>query len=199
MVGLRAKRPHFTEKWLRFTLHFVAHFYSARNNAGNTSRISACSSIAAVHPRSRGEHGYQESMSEQEIGSSPLTRGTRVCRLRLPGRPGSSPLTRGTLCPIAAGVTACRFIPAHAGNTSGNRRVRSRPTVHPRSRGEHLPVGRIAGSGSGSSPLTRGTLQCRKQKLTWRRFIPAHAGNTLADGGDRVAHAVHPRSRGEHT
>src|SRR5690606_30460656 len=33
MVGLRAKRPHFTEKWLRFTLHFVAHFYSARNNA----------------------------------------------------------------------------------------------------------------------------------------------------------------------
>lgn len=31
MVGLRAKRPHFTEKWLRFTLHFVAHFYSARN------------------------------------------------------------------------------------------------------------------------------------------------------------------------
>lgn len=32
MVGLRAKRPHFTEKWLRFTLHFVAHFYSARNN-----------------------------------------------------------------------------------------------------------------------------------------------------------------------
>lgn len=32
MVGLRAKRPHFTEKWLRFTLHFVAHFYSARNS-----------------------------------------------------------------------------------------------------------------------------------------------------------------------
>lgn len=34
MVGLRAKRPHFTEKWLRFTLHFVAHFYSARNKPG---------------------------------------------------------------------------------------------------------------------------------------------------------------------
>lgn len=36
MVGLRAKRPHFTEKWLRFTLHFVAHFYSARNSANKS-------------------------------------------------------------------------------------------------------------------------------------------------------------------
>src|SRR5690606_31522882 len=41
MVGLRAKRPHFTEKWLRFTLHFVAHFYSARNNAA-TLITKAC-------------------------------------------------------------------------------------------------------------------------------------------------------------
>lgn len=37
MVGLRAKRPHFTEKWLRFTLHFVAHFYSARNMLGSAA------------------------------------------------------------------------------------------------------------------------------------------------------------------
>src|SRR5690606_4388138 len=50
MVGLRAKRPHFTEKWLRFTLHLVAHFYSARNKA-----LSVIAGKATMRTYERGE------------------------------------------------------------------------------------------------------------------------------------------------
>jgi hypothetical protein len=34
IVGPRAKEAHFTNKWLRFTLREVAHFYFARNSLG---------------------------------------------------------------------------------------------------------------------------------------------------------------------
>src|SRR5690606_17427830 len=51
MVGLRAKRPHFTEKWLRFTLHFVAHFYSARNDATGFQFVEGARPRALAHLR----------------------------------------------------------------------------------------------------------------------------------------------------
>ena len=51
-------------------------------------------------------------------------------------------------------------------------------TVHPRSRGEHVPARLAADRG--------------------RRFIPARAGNTGAGGASPSSAPVHPRSRGEH-
>src|SRR5690606_2280648 len=53
----------------------------------------------------------------------------------------------------------------------------SRP-VHPRWRGEHDPLERIAGHDTGSSPLARGTKLGRSIILCLWRFIPAGAGNT---------------------
>ena len=68
MVGLRAKRPHFTEKWLRFTLHFVAHFYSARNNR------RPAQSDGLIHHSDRGSQyvsiRYSDRLSEAGINPS---------------------------------------------------------------------------------------------------------------------------------
>ena len=80
--------------------------------------------VAAVrdHPRSRGEHVVV-----------------------MPGGPdhwGSSPLTRGAPRVVGHAVLSHRIIPAHAGSTGIYRAIRSTAKDHPRSRGEHLAVGR---------------------------------------------------------
>ena len=66
-------------------------------HAGNTSPGISISSKCAVHPRPRGEHSAEWQKTENEIGSSPPT--------------------RGTLHEDASGKDDARFIPAHAGNT----------------------------------------------------------------------------------
>ena len=110
---------------------------------------------------------------------------------------GSSPLARGTRDRLHPDLPARRFIPARAGNTPSRRAIRTTPTVHPRSRGEHCnpPYGRA--QRAGSSPLARGTLRRRHGGLPVR-FIPARAGNTATTGSRRHPSTVHPRSRGEH-
>ena len=71
------------------------------------------------------------------IGSSPLTRGTRLklCESRIPQR-GSSPLTRGTQAEILEFVQRRRFIPAYAGNSAALEAAAVAAAVHPRLRGE---------------------------------------------------------------
>ncbi len=66
-------------------------------HAGNTPPWPPRWSSVPVHPRSRGEHASFSGNVVSSSGPSPLTRGTRGCRPRVP----------------AAG----RSIPAHAGNT----------------------------------------------------------------------------------
>ena len=51
---------------------------------------------------------------------------------------------------------------------------------------------------TGSSPLTRGTQITPCVARPFCRFIPAHAGNTLARASARTSRPVHPRVRGEH-
>ena len=51
---------------------------------------------------------------------------------------------------------------------------------------------------TGSSPLARGTHDGTATLLSWTRFIPAGAGNTGQQPGNRRGRAVHPRWRGEH-
>ena len=152
----------------------LAHrFIPAR--AGNTcSRTSAISS-PSVHPRSRGEHTAGAALTVKTLGSSPLARGTR---------PG-----------VSSDRQPHRFIPARAGNTTARTTAGPSPTVHPRSRGEHLMMRRDFDPSFGSSPLARGTPAERAElrdlpsplargtHLRLRtgpvyRFIPARAGNT---------------------
>ena len=110
-----------------------------------------------VHPRLRGE--LSGAVVEALIvgGSSPLTRGT----------PGSNVRPKDVL----------RFIPAYAGNSQDTHLVRDLPSVHPRLRGELTIRISMVICTSGSSPLTRGTLNDSPYKALTR--------------------TVHPRLRGE--
>ena len=128
--------------------------------AGNTGAAPAQRRRSPVHPRSRGEHlaiivtmaGYR--------GSSPLARGTQPALHRVPD--------------------GHRFIPARAGNTPGRASSTRCPSVHPRSRGEHVRPGGGLRRVHGSSPLARGTRSAVRGSDRRLRFIPARAGNTSA-------------------
>ena len=105
--------------------------------AGNTSAPCSAPPAPPVHPRSRGEHKTDAARIAQDIGSSPLARGTQLARVHVPA--------------------VARFIPARAGNTTCPSGHRPASTVHPRSRGEHGRRIFQRGRDFGSSPLARGT------------------------------------------
>ncbi len=146
--------------------------------AGNTKPTQCQHTQHTVHPRWRGEHEYGHAASATEGGSSPLARGTPLS------------LRRRTL--------DVRFIPAGAGNTRAATRAPRAAPVHPRWRGEHVPASSASTTKRGSSPLARGTLRSCSPCSTYRRFIPAGAGNTAAVAPSERRRAVHPRWRGEH-
>ena len=114
---------------------------------------------------------------------------------------GSSPRARGTgvvgLQPHALG----RFIPARAGNGCGKSRSLRLRAVHPRARGERLPVQKSIMSTGGSSPRARGTAWKDTEEWTALRFIPprapARAGNGSTIWFLTARLSVHPRARGE--
>ena len=85
--------------------------------AGNTQQYPQKLTLAAVHPRRRGEHIAGLLRVTRSIGSSPQARGTQ-----------------GRICCF---LGSCRFIPAGAGNTAPLCVSISALTVHPRRRGEH--------------------------------------------------------------
>ena len=154
----------------------LGRFIPAR--AGNTNDSFYRVSFGPVHPRPRGEHYAVSLRYSLCTGSSPPARGTRVS--------------------IRAGHHQHRFIPARAGNTSRARARRSRTSVHPRPRGEHLADPDRLRDFPGSSPPARGTLVIGRLSFVSFRFIPARAGNTRAGGSVLLVVAVHPRPRGEH-
>ena len=146
-------------------------------HAGNRWQGSTVGRHVSVHPRARGEQEGNEVRGTIQDGSSPRTRGTAP--RQAPPRP------------------ACRFIPAHAGNSALPHRHRSTSTVHPRARGEQQPDRLEARQWAGSSPRTRGTDRCRCAHGRARRFIPAHAGNSCPPAARGACLTVHPRARGE--
>ncbi len=111
---------------------------------------------------------------------------------------GSSPRARGTHDQRRSVIHHWRFIPAGAGNTRRPRRQNQAGSVHPRGRGEHLPLMWAGWPDPGSSPRARGTLQWSEEEAQVLRFIPAGAGNTLKAPALTGMVAVHPRGRGEH-
>ena len=105
--------------------------------AGNTVPNHPLKTNNRAHPRSRGEHMFDEYRDVCAWGSSPLARGT-------PRHQPARNLHRG-------------LIPARAGNTL-RLLVRSECMwAHPRSRGEHRKMEPLKAKRAGSSPLARGT------------------------------------------
>ena len=70
--------------------------------------------------------------------------------------------------------------------------------VYPRWRGELDRTASVVSSGSGLSPLARGTHRPRTTIRANRRFIPAGAGNTALSFSYYRPATVYPRWRGEH-
>ncbi len=71
--------------------------------------------------------------------------------------------------------------------------------VYPRWRGELDRTASVVSSGSGLSPLARGTLHEPKFQGWDSRFIPAGAGNTYILKRLLNHKTVYPRWRGEHS
>ena len=134
-------------------------------------------SSAAVHPRACGELPLD--LLDGVVGG------------------GSSPRLRGTLHFAAFACYLVRFIPALAGNSSGNDAILLALSVHPRACGElQLPRCNTENI-SGSSPRLRGTLPSVVRALEWVRFIPALAGNSFNMVDPVGNRSVHPRACGE--
>ena len=91
------------------------------------------------------------------------------------------------------------MLPIHAGDTSRLRCSSDRPSVHPRSRGEHAKKSKSRNLGKGSSPLARGTPQGNFTLAVKERLIPACAGNTAPHFQSAKPRSAHPRSRREHS
>ncbi len=112
---------------------------------------------------------------------------------------GLSPLARGTPTFSRPKQFRKRFIPAGAGNTAFSSTTSVSTPVYPRWRGEHGFFFNNLKRLSGLSPLARGTRYGSAEKELSERFIPAGAGNTVTQEKKRLAQAVYPRWRGEHT
>ena len=146
--------------------------------AGNTICLCMALTRASVHPRGCGEH--QDHAAERFL------------------RSGSSPRVRGTHISFSQSKTSKRFIPAGAGNTSGQVVVQSSSSVHPRGCGEHVFDTYESALACGSSPRVRGTPGNFGIIAVAKRFIPAGAGNTFLTPTNLPWPAVHPRGCGEH-
>ena len=136
--------------------HYLGRLIPA--HAGKTFTVASRCRVSTAHPRSRGENRRRPSVTS--------------------GPSGSSPLTRGKLDPRAQPGGDGRLIPAHAGKTEADERVRGVHRAHPRSRGENGDADLTKRVAKGSSPLTRGKLDRGGANLGGDRLIPAHAGKT---------------------
>ncbi len=146
-------------------------------HAGKTSCRRMTWLASWAHPRSRGENVFLRSQEGNRRGSSPLTRGKR--------RLGDDEHTRE------------RLIPAHAGKTQDSTTSLYSPRAHPRSRGENHLGCSSDQKIEGSSPLTRGKHQSRRERRRRMGLIPAHAGKTRRRPARTSGCRAHPRSRGE--
>ena len=145
-------------------------------HAGQTLSVCLAAVAASDHPRACGAN---------DAG------GAGVAALH-----GSSPRMRGKLIIVVPVHATQRIIPAHAGQT---RRPGSSLPVwpdHPRACGANFGTNWAGSVSPGSSPRMRGKLSCCARCVRPSRIIPAHAGQTKANGIRRGVYQDHPRACG---
>ncbi len=145
--------------------------------AGNSRCCNSAANNFAVYPRWRGELATASTRGLSAFGLSPLARGTH--------RRSSVALAQP------------RFIPAGAGNSLQISANSCPWAVYPRWRGELKSSIFFPITGTGLSPLARGTHELGETLSIQIRFIPAGAGNSIALDQSKSAHSVYPRWRGE--
>jgi hypothetical protein len=166
----------------RFSIHVSSRHGRERfipACAGNAVGRPVRGTVAAVHPRMRGERSVYLCPTGRHVGSSPHARERSSGKDSLSLFFGSSPHARGTLSVLPPAVRMVRFIPACAGNAASEVRTSSPVAVHPRMRGERRFIIDIDRGRNGSSPHARGTQFQRRARLHRDRFIPACAGNAV--------------------
>ena len=146
--------------------------------AGNTRREGRSVRRSRDHPRVCGEHLGGCHAGAVQDGSSPRVRGTPCHGLHHACRPG--------------------IIPACAGNTFINLRLRKGTWDHPRVCGEHYADVLTMEKTQGSSPRVRGTRHPADCHPVRPGIIPACAGNTISTVGRSPRIRDHPRVCGEH-
>ena len=112
-------------------------------------------------------------------------------------RVGSSPRMRGKRSLQIWRDMFKGLIPAHAGKTYGQRRIRDSLPAHPRACGENLARLWLAHSEAGSSPRMRGKHGRLLLEGGQYGLIPAHAGKTSGTLVDSNVGPAHPRACGE--
>jgi len=133
--------------------------------------------VITVHPRVCGERHTPPTHHSIPVGSSPRVRGTQRKR--------------------SCESQRARFIPACAGNASGQSGSQAARSVHPRVCGERCAIRIQSQAFSGSSPRVRGTRIPVVYARVIQRFIPACAGNAMPVIDRRDCRTVHPRVCGE--
>ena len=187
--------------------------------AGSTSSGSPQTVVPEDHPRIRGEHQDPTEPSQENIGSSPHTRGAQMLTAQNFQRQRIIPAYAGSTTSTAPTPRWRRDHPRirgeHMGrsggrarnvgsspHTRGALRARRRRCVaerdHPRIRGEHSVCALRASVLMGSSPHTRGAPRSPCRRRHRRRIIPAYAGSTPRAGRACACRRDHPRIRGEH-
>ena len=146
-------------------------------HAGKTRPARRRTSLRGAHPRSRGEHQDEGSVTGLEGGSSPLMRGKL--------------LQDDRFLPVDG------LIPAHAGKTEPGCSRTSPSTAHPHSCGENVVCFCAPSAVQGSSPLMRGKRGHGSHGQVEHGLIPAHTGKTRACRAEPTSTRAHPRSRGE--
>ena len=151
---------------------------SSPHTRGALGEDNARDDPARIIPAYAGSTGDQWGQDRVRVGSSPHTRGAR----RGPGRRSPGP----------------GIIPAYAGSTPPTKSAPSKPSDHPRIRGEHLERLLNAVRFVGSSPHTRGARLPLGTPAWAAGIIPAYAGSTAQRIAVDGAPPDHPRIRGEH-
>ena len=187
--------------------------------AGSTLLFSPSSRRKWDHPRIRGEHRIVTAVGDDDIGSSPHTRGAPVAELPalaqnriIPAYAGSTSLVMRSCClgrdhprirgehDPSSGMSLQQM--GSSPHTRGARRCRHSPrrsvSDHPRIRGEHPRSCSTVAVSLGSSPHTRGARQAILHVSSLARIIPAYAGSTSTASSRRCRQRDHPRIRGEH-
>ena len=187
-------------------------------HAGKTSPPRTRPASPWAHPRSRGENIQALDSSERAWGSSPLTRGKRVCQLVTPARRGLIPAHAGKTRCLSRSTKCLRAHPRSRGENNRNSRqflpvygssplTRGKPNDHrdqrreggliPAHAGKTCRRGEVPPRGFGSSPLTRGKPRRGDRPRARCGLIPAHAGKTTTSASSPSSRPAHPRSRGE--